>query len=119
MRFASVLLTGLLAATGCSSPPKPRGSASGTARPTADTNALIVMPSASVRGKIVVLNPVARYVIVSYPLGHIPQPERRMGVYRDGLKVGEIKMGAQRIDTNAVADITAGDCRVGDEVREE
>ena len=108
---------GLLAAGCAGSKPRP-GPAPGAAQP-AQTNKLIVVPSPSVRGKIVVVNPNARYVIFSYPLGHVPQPERRLAVYRNGLKVADIKVGPQRMDTNAVADIITGDCQPGDEVRDE
>jgi hypothetical protein len=105
------------ALTGCAGP----GAATGPgtpARPGA-TNALIVVPSSVVRGKVAAVNPTARYVILSYPIGHLPAPDRRLAVYRRGLKVAEIRVGSQRLDTNAVADILTGDCEAGDEVRDE
>lgn len=111
-------LAGLLVVAGCQHGPK--GASAGTARTgSGNTNSLIVTPSGAVRGRIVVVNASARYVILSYPLGHIPQPERRLAVYRNGLKVADIKVGTQRMDTNAVADIMAGECQAGDEVRDE
>jgi hypothetical protein len=39
-------------------------------------------------------------------------------VSRDGLKVGEVKVSGPQRDDNIVADITAGEARVGDEVRD-
>jgi hypothetical protein len=106
--------TAALALAGCATP---RGGGAGPGP--AAGNTLIVVPSASVRGKVAVVNPGARYVILSYPLGQMPAPEQRLAVYRLGLKVAEIKVGTQRIDTNAVADILAGECQAGDEVRAE
>jgi hypothetical protein len=98
----------------------PKGASAGPGRTgSANTNTLIVTPSGAIRGRIIVVNPSARYVILSYPLGHIPQPERRLAVYRNGLKVADIKVGTQRMDTNAVADIMTGECQAGDEVRDE
>ena len=102
-----------VALAGCTVPPR-----NGAAGPAA-ANALIVVPSTSVRGKVTVVNSTARYVILSYPLGQMPAPDQRLAVYRHGLKVAEIRVGPQRIDTNAVADILAGDCQAGDEVRVE
>jgi hypothetical protein len=41
-----------------------------------------------------------------------------MNVYRRGLKVGEVKVTGPQRDDNIVADITAGEAAVGDEVRD-
>ena len=60
----------------------------------------------------------ARYVVLTCPLGSVPAAERRLSLYRDGLKVGEIKITGPQRDTNTVADIVAGEGRIGDEVRE-
>ncbi|MEY2408395.1 MAG: hypothetical protein QOF48_1065 [Verrucomicrobiota bacterium] len=78
---------------------------------------LIVNPATSTAGRIVRVNPATRYVIVSYAFGNVPAADRRLNVYRQGLKVAEIKINEFRRDTNIVADIVAGECQVGDEVR--
>lgn len=44
---------------------------------------------------------------------------KRLNVYRNGLKVGELKVTGPQRDNNTVADIVAGECQVGDEVRED
>ena len=82
---------------------------------------VIVTPTETRSGKVTSVNPTARYVVITYPVGvPMPAPERRLSVYRAGLKVAEVKMGGERerIDVNATADIVAGECQVGDEVRE-
>ena len=82
---------------------------------------VIVTPTETRSGKVTSVNPTARYVVITYPVGvPMPAPERRLSVYRAGLKVAEVKMGGERerIDVNATADIVDGECRVGDEVRE-
>jgi len=82
-------------------------------------NALIVEPAPSSRGKIILVNTSARYVVLSCPFGYIPALDRRLTVYRGNLKVAEIKITGPQRDTNTVGDIIAGECQVGDETREE
>lgn len=84
-------------------------------------SAVIVTPTEARSGRVRSVNPTARYVVITYPVGvPLPAPERSLNVYRAGLKVAEIKAGGdrERIDVNVVADIVAGECQVGDEVRE-
>jgi hypothetical protein len=69
-------------------------------------------------GKITAVNPGARFVVITYALGNLPGAGRRLGVYRNGLKVGEIKITGPARDNNTVADIVAGECQNGDEVKE-
>ena len=59
-----------------------------------------------------------RFVVVSFPIGAVPGAGRQLSVYRGGLKVAEVQMSDLKIDFNAVADIIAGECQVGDEVKE-
>ena len=48
----------------------------------------------------------------------MPKPEERLHVYRNGLKVAEVKVDAKwQTDNNAVADIVEGDVQAGDEAR--
>ena len=57
--------------------------------------------------------------MLTFPLGTMPPPEKRLNVYRGGLKVAEVKVSGAPLDINVVADIVAGECQVGDEVRED
>ena len=79
---------------------------------------LIVTPGAELRGRIALVDANLGYVVVTFGLGSMPAVERRLGVYRNGLKVGEIKITGMRRENNTVADIVAGECHVGDDVRE-
>lgn len=63
------------------------------------------------------LNPSARFVVITFPIGGVPDIERRLNVYRDGLKVAELKVTGPQRDNNTVADIVAGEPRVNDAVR--
>jgi hypothetical protein len=84
---------------------------------------VIVTPTDTRAGKITSVNATVRYVVITYPVGvPLPTPERQLNVYRAGLKVAEVKVGGdnprERRDVNLAADIIAGECKVGDEVRE-
>jgi hypothetical protein len=66
---------------------------------------------------VATVNPAAGFVVLSFPPGHMPAVDQRLSLYRRGLKVGEVKITGPQIDENVVADITAGDSDVGDEVK--
>jgi len=70
-------------------------------------------------GRVASANEQARFVVLTFPIGAVPPRDRRLIAYRNGLKVGELKVTRWQIDNNAVADILTGECRVGDEVRQE
>jgi len=90
------------------------------AAPGAHTNSsLIVTPGQQLTGRLASVNPAGRFVIVTFPLGRMPRIEQRFSIYRNGLKVGEIKISGPQRDVNIAADIIAGECRVGDEVKGE
>ena len=79
----------------------------------------IVTPGGALPGKVVSVNPNGRFAVLRFSLGEMPALQQKMGVFRAGLKVGEIRISGPQRDTHTVADVTAGDCRVGDEVRAE
>ena len=59
-----------------------------------------------------------RFAIMDFPVGELPAIERQMNVYRNGLKVGEIRIQWPAIRwLNTVGDIIVGEALVGDEVR--
>ena len=78
---------------------------------------LIVTPENSVVGKVATVNQTAGFVVLSFPIGHVPAVDQRLSLYRRGLKVGEVKITGPQIDENVVADVVAGDSDVGDEVK--
>jgi hypothetical protein len=82
------------------------------------TPTLIVTPASEHRGKIILVNASARYVVLNCPFGYIPALDRTLNVYRSGLKVAEIKITGPQRDTSTVGDIITGECQVGDEARE-
>jgi hypothetical protein len=92
----------------------PAPPASATNKP---PSAPIVTPSLAPVGKIALVNTASRFVVLSYPLGGMPAQQQRLGVYRNGLKVAELKVTGPARDVNTVAEILTGDCQVGDEAR--
>jgi hypothetical protein len=59
------------------------------------------------------------FVVLNFPIGAVPGSGRRLSVYRGGLKVAEVRVSDMKpIDFNVVADIMAGQCQIGDEVRD-
>ena len=123
----SALLLATLALVGCSAKrpaqtstfglrhvPPPGANISRTnATPVTVTPAL-----GTVYGKVAHVNPTARFVVLTYPLGKLPPIEKRLSVYRNGMKVAELKVTGPARDQNTVADITAGEAQPGDEARD-
>ena len=132
MRCGIILLLLVLAGAGCASKqagtsttyPVNKGKAA-PARPSPRQAAspkpqeLIVTPGASNSGKITSVNVGARFVVITFSSGQLPALERHLGVFRNGLKVAEIKITGPHRDVNTVGDIVAGECQAGDEVRVE
>jgi len=80
---------------------------------------LIVTPGNSLVGKVAFVNTTARFVVLNFPIGHLPAIEQHLNVYRSGLKVGEVKVTGPQYDDNVVADLLAGDSEIGDQVRDQ
>lgn len=72
-----------------------------------------------VEGRVTEFNPSLRYVVMDFPLRQMPALEQRLSVYRQGRKVGEVKVSGPTRDTTIAGDVMVGEARVGDEVREE
>lgn len=83
----------------------------------ADTPA--ILPDASVEGRIVTVNVPLRYVVVDFDLRQQPALGQQLAVYRQGVRVGEVKITGPIMGTAAAGDIVAGQAAVGDRVRED
>lgn len=86
-------------------------------KPEKQPEKFIVTPGNTLTGKVVRYNEAGRFVVLDFPLGHTPQVEQRMSVYRQGLKVGEVKISEWQRENLIVADLTSGEAQEGDEVR--
>ena|SRR5215831_3038415 len=78
---------------------------------------LILTPVQQLAGKVTSVNPSLRFVVLTFPIGHMPDLHQRLNVYREGLKVAELNVTGPQSDESVVADIFTGDVAVGDEVR--
>jgi len=78
----------------------------------------IVTPDTSWAAKVVSYNSVGRFVVLNFPLGQNPKMDQTVFVYRNGLKVGELKITGPQRDNNVVADLVSGEARSGDEARD-
>ena len=79
----------------------------------------IVTPSNAITARVMSVNLNGGFVVLHFPIGAVPGSGRRLSVYRGGLKVAEVTVSDLKpIDFNVVADILAGACQVGDEVRD-
>jgi hypothetical protein len=104
----ALLLT--LAATGCYSKSH---KAPVVARP-----ARIVTPDYSLTAKVISVNAIGRFVILSFPASGMPKLDQTLFLYRGGLKVAEVRVTGPQQENNIVADLIAGEAQVGDTVSE-
>lgn len=118
MRISFFIVLICLATTGCakmkgwlpSSPKKHQTRA--TAKPVAP-----LYPALSNPGKIAMVNRQVRFVVLTFPVGAVPGIAQKLNVYRNGSKVGEVKVAGPQRDNDTVADIITGELQVNDEVR--
>ncbi len=111
--FLLVVLLLAVATSGCSL----FGKHSSQAKPAAPQP--IVTPDASFAAKVISVNTVGRFVILSFPAGQMPKPDQALFLYRAGLKVAQVKITGPQQENNIVADLVSGDAQVGDTVRDE
>lgn len=80
-----------------------------------DENAPLIQLVHSESGRVAKVNP--RFVVLTYPFGGVPTVGQLLTVYRNGKKVGELKITGPQRDINTVADIISGEVQENDEVR--
>ena len=112
--FTVLLVAGL--AAGCAAHKKP---VAGAAAPVPVVDKTVVTPDFSVATKVVSVNPGLRYVVLNFPAIPLPKRAQTLFLYRAGLKVAEVKVTGPEAEDNTVADLVAGEARVGDAVRRE
>jgi hypothetical protein len=79
----------------------------------------IVTPDYSLAAKVVSVNTIGRFVVLSFPASQMPKMDQTLFIYRGGLKVAEVRVTGPQQDNNTVADITSGEAQVGDTVRDQ
>jgi hypothetical protein len=91
---------------------------SAAAKPAATKPGPIVTPDYSLTARVISVNTVGRFVILSFPAGAMPRQDQTLFLYRNGLKVAEVRVTGPQQGENIVADITSGEAQVGDTVSE-
>lgn len=108
-------------AAGAAAPGQPvslgKNSATDAKKPEAKSK-LIVTPENLMVGTVATYNSAGRFVVLDFPIGKMPALNQTMFVYRQGLKVGEVKITGPERDHNTVADLVSGEAAKGDEVRD-
>lgn len=117
-----LLLVTLALCGGCALWPwrsdKSKASAPATAQTAAPASPATVTPASGLTGKVVRYNEAGRFAVLEFPIGRLPRIEQQLFVYRNGLKVGELKVTGPQRDEHIVADVVTGEAQPGDEVRE-
>lgn len=111
-QWLAVALVLAMAGSGCAGGKKPRAGRG------ADNQSPIVKPDTMLVGRVARVNLALRIAVLNFPIGRLPALEQRLGVYRAGMKVGEIKVTGPQRDDHIVGDITVGEAQAGDEVRD-
>jgi hypothetical protein len=88
-----------------------------TAQPAAQPAVPRVQPLNELSGRIASVNAALRFAVLDFHLAQLPSVDQRLAVFRQGQKVGEVKVTGPVRDHNIVADIVAGEAQIGDEVR--
>src|SRR5437868_5567775 len=97
MRFLAVIIAGAALVVGCAHTPPKRAANSTVSNAASPTNS-VTTAATSPSGKIVRVNLTARFVVINYPLTTIPPLGQTLNVYRNGLKVGEVKITGPQQD---------------------
>jgi hypothetical protein len=113
MRSALFILLQVFLLAGCASPGSRSERTAETPSATATPTSVTPLPHSS--GRVVAVNPDLRFVVVDFFPSPLPAPEQRMSIYRDGQKVGEIRISGPARESAIAADIMEGEAAVGDE----
>lgn len=77
----------------------------------------VVKPVLADSGTVVSVNSPLRFVVLDFGFHLLPERGSLLEVYRDGMKVGELRVSGPSRGSTTVADITGGEAQTGDEVR--
>ena len=124
MRYLLLLCPALILC-GCFGKPK-AGQETGSFNPvtgsaTGEKNGnqkFLVTSANALVGKVVLVNTTGRFVVLNFPVGHLPAMDQHLNLYRGGVKVGEVKVTGPQYDDNIVGDLLAGESEIGDQVRD-
>jgi hypothetical protein len=108
------LVAAVVAVAGCASNQEPKYADLGTPTPQNP----VVKSADDLTGRIASYNSIGRFAVLNFPVTRMPAVGQTLFVFRDGLKVGEVKVTGPQRDDNIVADLTKGEAQSGDQVRD-
>jgi len=76
----------------------------------------VITPHSNPVGRVEMVNRAARFVVLSFPPGHVPPSGEHWSVHHRGLKIGEVRISGPQREVDTVADLVAGEASVGDDV---
>jgi hypothetical protein len=79
---------------------------------------VILTPETKLHGTVARVNQESRFVVLNFPVGHMPALGQHLDLYRRGLRVGEVKITGPQLDDDIDADVVIGDAQAGDEARD-
>jgi hypothetical protein len=119
LRLFSGIFLACFMACGCAHHHTPPPEPTPAPTPVTATPEPIVTPDNSLTAKVVRYNTVGRFVVLSFPVGQMPQSGQTFFIYRAGMKMGQVKITGPQRDNDTVADLVEGDAQEGDEVRQQ
>jgi hypothetical protein len=102
---------------GCLHPKRPA-----SAPPRSDKNkppGTYITPALSPVGHVELVNAEGRFVVLSFPPGHVPPPGQSWRIQHLGLTIGRVKISGPQRAIDTVADIVEGKANVGDDAAPE
>ena len=77
----------------------------------------VVTQQAVLVGKVVSVKTNLDFAVLNFPIGNIPARDQHLNIYREGVKVGEVKVTGPQQNEDIVCDIISGMAQPGDEIR--
>lgn len=77
----------------------------------------VITPVTSVRGRVISVNTRLRFVLADFSFQQMPRNGQRLGVFRDGQRIGEVRVSGPSDGAITVADIMEGTAAEGDQLR--
>ena len=69
-------------------------------------------------GKVVRFNPGGRFVVLQFPILVVPLKRKQLFLYRNELKVGEVRITGPQKGDHTVGDLLSGEAQPGDVARD-
>jgi hypothetical protein len=113
-------LGSLAADVGTNQPPATTNRSAVATAPASSTplEAPVLAVDDSLSGQVLRVNTKARFAVLSFPPGRMPDTGQQFSVWRTNGVVGEARVSGPRRDETIIADLVSGEWKAGDEVRE-